>query len=252
MKLETVVFDLGGTLIEYAGPYASWPELETPGFVAAYELLQLMGYRMPPFAEFKEAGFALIPVMWRAAVRHEQNLTVRGLLQKTVTAVALTKISDEAIQAAAHRYGQAIQAQAYAIERAVETVQAVKAAGFKVGLVSNTMFPAAMHQEDMRRFGLLEHFDALIFSADTAKWKPNADPFLQLLDELDADPQTAVYIGDDPTSDIMGGQAAGMHTIFFHSSNRFPKPTPQQRPSAEIYVLDQLIPLLHNPPFASP
>ena len=41
--IRAVIFDLGGTLIEYAGSYLHWPELETPGFMAAYEHLNGQG-----------------------------------------------------------------------------------------------------------------------------------------------------------------------------------------------------------------
>jgi putative hydrolase of the HAD superfamily len=137
----------------------------------------------------------------------------------------------------------AIQQQAFVIEGAVAAVTAVKAAGYKVGLVSNTMFPGEMHQADMARFGLLDYFDTTVFSADVNKWKPNADPFLHVLGELGVGAETAVYIGDDPGSDVVGGRAAGMRTIYFPSSARFHKPNGVE-PDGEIQSLAELLPLL--------
>ncbi|WP_420645642.1 HAD family hydrolase [Candidatus Leptofilum sp.] len=243
MAVETVVFDLGGTLIEYAGEYDAWPELETPGFAAAYEVLEGNGRSLPSFAQFRDAGFAHLPRLWQAATRTAANLQVHALLGETLTGLGINSFSNGDLLAAAKAYGTAIQQQAFVIEGAVEAVTAVKAAGYKVGLVSNTMFPGEMHKADMARFGLLEQFDATVFSADVNKWKPNADPFLHVLDELEVGAETAVYIGDDPASDMVGGRAAGMRTIYFPSSHRFHKPDGVE-PDGEIQNLAELLPLL--------
>ncbi|WP_420629635.1 HAD family hydrolase [Candidatus Leptofilum sp.] len=245
MAVETVIFDLGGTLIEYAGKYEHWPELETPGFAAAYEILVENGRALPPFAQFRDAGFANLPRMWQAATRTTANLQVHALIGESLAALGVNSFSNDDLLAAADAYGGAIQQQAFVIEGAVKAVTAVKSAGYKVGLVSNTMFPGEMHKEDMARFGLLAHFDATVFSADVNKWKPNADPFLHVLDALGMGAETAVYVGDDPASDIVGGHAAGMRTIHFPSSQRFHKPDGVE-PDAEIQNLAELLPLLDS------
>ena len=239
MPIKTVIFDLGGTLIEYAGPYANWPELETPGFQAAYDALAVNGNGLPAFTQFRDAGFGLLPEMWQAATRHEQNLRVVDLIAESLRLVGANGIAEHELETAASQYGSAIQAQATLVDHAVETVLALKHAGYQIGLVSNTMFPGSMHQEDMARFGLLAHFEAMVFSADVAKWKPNADPFLHVLHELGAEPETAVYVGDDPLSDVVGGRAAGMNTIYFKANGRFHKPDHIQ-PHAEIDTLTEL------------
>ena len=243
MTVETVIFDLGGTLIEYAGDYEHWPELETPGFAAAYDVLSQNGHALPPFEAFRQAGFSHLPRMWQAATRREANLQVHVLIGEALADVGINSFANGHLLAAARAYGRAIQQQAWLIEGALAAVTAVKAAGYKVGLVSNTMFPGEMHKEDMDRFGLLDHFDDTLFSADVNKWKPNADPFLHVLDVLGMVAETAVYVGDDPASDMVGGRAAGMRTIYFPSSQRFAKPDGVQ-PDGEISRLAELLPLL--------
>ena len=245
MTIKTVVFDLGGTLIEYAGPYETWPDLETPGFKAAYAVFSGNGHALPDFLTFRDAGFDLLPQMWQAATRHEQNLRVVDLLVESLRAVGVQGVDGVQMETAAFHYGAAIQKQAWLIDRAVETVAAAKEAGYQLGLVSNTMFPGSLHMEDMSRFGLIEYFDGMVFSADVDKWKPAAAPFLQVLDELGAEADTAVYIGDDPASDVVGGLAAGMKTIYFKGNGRFHKPDHIQ-PHAEINSLDELLPLLQR------
>jgi FMN phosphatase YigB (HAD superfamily) len=64
-------------------------------------------------------------------------------------------------------------------------------------------------------------------------------PFLHVAEELGIEPETAVYIGDDPASDVVGAQRAGMKTIHFRSSDRFPNPN-GITPHARIERLTQL------------
>lgn len=243
--IEAVVFDLGGTLIEYAGEYEHWPEMETPGFTAVYDHLTQHNVKLPEFNQFRDCGFALLPTRWQQAVKQERNLTVVNLLSDILTQLNVQTPTNGLLNEASRRYQQAIQDQATVLPNAAQTMQQVKAAGYKIGLLSNTMFSGAAHKADLAKFELLDYFDNLLFSGDVGKWKPNADPFLQLLDEMGVRGETAVYVGDDPASDVIGGQSAGMKTVYVKSTQRFCKPT-GVKPDAEINELAELIRILQK------
>ena len=239
MDIQAVIFDLGGTLIEYAGPYAAWPDLETPGFQAAYDVLAQQGVYLPSFEQFRETGFALLPKWWQQATLGIQNLRLVDLL----TAVLHTHNSNHTEPAwlvtAAAQYQAAICEQAHAFASAQPVLDYVKSQGYKVGLLSNTMFTGAAHQDDLRRFGLFDYFDTMLFSADVGKWKPTGAPFLHVAEALGVAPKTAVYIGDDPGSDVVGGQRAGMRTIHVRSSQRFAQPEGVE-PDAQVMNLAEV------------
>ena len=243
--INTVIFDLGGTLIEYAGDYESWPELETPGFTAAYAHLTKNNISLPTFDQFRNCGFALLPGRWQQAVKQERNLTVADLLAEVLATLEVEPIENGLLEEAAKLYQQAICQQAWAVPDAAATLQQVKEAGYQIGLLSNTMFSGKMHKADLTRFGLLDYFDHFLFSGDVGKWKPNADPFWQLMDEMGVGGNTAVYVGDDPASDVVGGRAAGMKTVYVKSTQRFHKPNGVE-PDAEINQLGELIQILQK------
>ena len=224
MTLKAVIFDLGGTLIEYAGTYETWPDLETPGFEAAYGVLAQQGVALPPFEQFRDTGFGLLPQRWRQATLGEQNLRLVDLLTAVLHTHNNNHTNPDWLVAAAKQYQQAICGQAHAFANAQATLDYVKQQGYKIGLLSNTMFTGEAHQNDLRRFGLIDYFDTMLFSADVGKWKPTAAPFLHVAEALGVAPETAVYIGDDPASDVVGGQRAGMRTIHIQSSQRFAQP----------------------------
>jgi len=243
MGIQAVVFDLGGTLIEYAGPYAGWPALETPGFVAAYEHLARHGTVLPPFEHFRDTGFGMLPGRWQAATRGVRNLRLIDLLDEALQACRVNSYSPALLDAAAQRYERAICDQAHPLEDAQAMLATLRACGYRLGLISNTMFRGAAHVADLRRFGLDGYFDALLFSADENKWKPNMAPFAHVLEALGVDAETAVFIGDDPANDVVGAQRAGMRAIHIRSSQRFTIPQGVQ-PDATITHLRQLPDLL--------
>jgi HAD superfamily hydrolase (TIGR01662 family) len=244
-SIEAVVFDLGGTLIEYAGPYKIWPDLETPGLEAAYDSLESKNISLPPFRDFRDSAFAYLPGRWQAATEGENNLRLVDFLSELLQVNGATGVPEEWIARAAELYQSTICAHAEMIEGARDVLADLKEAGYKIALLSNTMFTGSIHQADLQRFDLDPYFDAMLFSADLGLWKPNAAPYLYLLEKLGAAPENAVFVGDSPEHDVVGGRNAGMHTIYFRSSDRFGEPDGVQ-PDKTIHRLDELPRLLSS------
>lgn len=246
MSITTIIFDLGGTLIEYAGPYASWPELETPGFMAAYAYLQAQGVALPPFDDFRQVGFAMLPGRWETAVAGGQNLRLHELLTDILhTCLGANGLHPAWIHTAAELYQDAICATAHPLDGAADMLAQVQTQGYKVGLISNTMFRGTAHRRDLQRFGLNHYFHSLLFSADIGKWKPRPEPYWHVLAELGADPAQAIFVGDSPEHDVVGAQQAGMRAILIRSSQRFPLP-PHVQPDATIHHLSELTAVLRH------
>jgi HAD superfamily hydrolase (TIGR01509 family) len=243
--IKAVIFDLGGTLIEYAGEYSSWPDLETPGFKAAHLFLHEQGVAMPPFADFCATGFALLPARWRRATTGERNLTVVDLLAELLEEYGLDAPPTAVLSSAAEQYQAAVQAQAYPLPAAATTLAQLKDEGYRLGLISNTMFSGKAHLADLARFDLAGYFDRVLFSAEENKWKPNPAPFVHMLLALALDPATAVFVGDDPANDVYGAQQAGLRAIHYQSTHRFQTPDGVVA-DAVITSLTELPPLLRQ------
>jgi HAD superfamily hydrolase (TIGR01549 family) len=222
--IKAVIFDLGGTLIEYAGEYHLWPDMETPGLRAAHNHLTAQGTAVPAFDAFRDAGFALLPKRWRQATAGEQNLRLADLIGEILAANGYAEGKTAVIAAAAQAYEAAIQAQCRPIEGGKALLEQLQESGYRLGLISNTMFRGEAHLEDLARFGLDGYFHATLFSADENKWKPNRAPFDHILEELKVEPGAAVYVGDDPANDVVGSQRAGLKAVHIRSSERFAIP----------------------------
>jgi putative hydrolase of the HAD superfamily len=109
---------------------------------------------------------------------------------------------------------------------------------FKIGLISNTMWPGRYHLREMERTGLLPYFDHTVFSADVGLWKPQPAVYRLSLDALGVPAEEAIYVGDMPAYDIVGAQRAGIHAVY--KRNPGSPPLDGVTPDAEIDCLAEL------------
>ena len=237
--IEAIVFDLGGTLIEYAGEHDRWPDLEAPGLQAAYEYLQGQGLKLPGTERFSLAAYDLLPRRWQMATSGERNLTVPDLLAEILETLTIEVPDDLILKQAAKDYELAVCAGAVPMPNSQAVLSLLKDRGYKIGLISNTMFSGESHKADLKRFGMDGYFNATLFSADLNEWKPTLAPFRRILRDLGVASGQAVFVGDDPATDVIGGKRAGMMVIHFASSNRFSNPD-GVTPDATIYSLLEL------------
>src|SRR5262249_2570124 len=69
--------------------------------------------------------------------------------------------------------------------------------GVKVGVLSNTLWPRAEHDQIFARDGVLDLIDATVYSSELPWVKPHPEAFGAVLRALDVtDPGRAVYVGD--------------------------------------------------------
>ncbi len=247
MTLNAIIFDLGGTLIDYANEFSSWPELETPGLTAAYAHLSQNGLALPDLERWRRVYFAHLPQRWEGATRGERNLRLVDVLKESLAQVGVTAVPADQLAQAAGAYENAICQTSCPLPGGKKLLAQLNADGLKIGLLSNTMFTGAAHMADLRRFGLDGYFDAMLFSADADKWKPQPEPYLHVAAELGVEPETAVFVGDSPAHDIVGARRAGMRAVHFRSHQRAGAAAVDGvRPDAVIYRLDELASVLQD------
>jgi HAD superfamily hydrolase (TIGR01662 family) len=104
----------------------------------------------------------------------------------------------------------------------LDTVAALRAAGLRIGLVSNS---ARDVREFARHHGL--DVDAGISSFQHGHTKPHASIFRAVLDLLEVEPTEAVMVGDTIADDIEGARALGMRAILLDRDRLRPEFEPR-------------------------
>ncbi len=104
-------------------------------------------------------------------------------------------------------------------EEVTATLEALKEAGFILGVVSNRTRP---YDEVLDKFGLSMYFDCVIAAGVVAAWKPEPEIFRHALKELGLQAKEAIYVGDNYYADVIGAQRAGLCPILLDPEGVFP------------------------------
>ncbi|HMV47279.1 MAG TPA: HAD-IA family hydrolase [Blastocatellia bacterium] len=91
-----------------------------------------------------------------------------------------------------------------------EVLQELKARDYRLGIVSSKMRFGV--ERGLNVFAMAEWFDVIIAGDDVTNHKPHPEPLLKALEQFNAAPREAVYVGDS-IHDIAAGRAAEIPTI---------------------------------------
>lgn len=92
----------------------------------------------------------------------------------------------------------------------LDTLKAFKAAGWRIGLVSNI---TAETQLQWPGSPMAPYFDTAAFSAEVGAAKPEPKIYLTACAALGADPADCVYVGDGRDNELGGAAALGMQAV---------------------------------------
>jgi putative hydrolase of the HAD superfamily len=92
--------------------------------------------------------------------------------------------------------------------------EALRADGIKVGVLSNTIWPRAFHEQIFERDGVLDLIDGDVYSSEIPWTKPSPKAFVAAMQAVDVDdPARCVYVGDRLYDDIWGAHNAGLRAV---------------------------------------
>jgi putative hydrolase of the HAD superfamily len=93
-------------------------------------------------------------------------------------------------------------------------LEALRADGLRIGVLSNTIWPRSFHEEIFERDGVRHLIDGDVYTSEIPWTKPSPLAFAAALDAVGAsDPARCVYVGDRLFDDIWGAQNAGLRAV---------------------------------------
>jgi len=99
-------------------------------------------------------------------------------------------------------------------EDAVPTLEALRGAGFRLGLLTNG--PRPLQRDKIDRFGFERYFDVIVIEGEFGRGKPEREVFTHALTSVGAEASEAWHIGDNLYADIAGAQSVGIHAAWIH------------------------------------
>jgi HAD superfamily hydrolase (TIGR01509 family) len=168
-----------------------------------------------------------------------QELDLVGCFQEAFRAISLD-LPEAVVRTVVEMEHQALCAELYLPPANAAALQALRADGFRLGIVSNMTFLGDLLRGDLDRLGILDLFDAVIFSSEIGVRKPHPQIYAEALRAMGATPQTTIFVGDRLREDVGGPRAAGMRAVLSHQFRReTPEPGGPQ-PDALVDRLGQL------------
>lgn len=124
----------------------------------------------------------------------------------------------------------------------VETLQALRARGLHIGMVSNIDEDQLAHLLEVA--GVRPYFDSLLSSEAAGACKPHAAIFEEALRRASCAPGEALFVGDTLAQDIAGANAMGMRSVLiWHRDDKQPSYA-EIRPTHVIRRIPELLELL--------
>lgn len=233
---------MGGTLLRFARPgNGTWREFEHRGIRGIYRFLVEQGHPITSQEDaFVEAMFKRLAEGWEQSTGGHISLRAVDWIAAGAIDHELT-LDEQALLSAAYHYALPLREGLIVMPGAIETLAALRNHGYRIGLISNTIWPAEFHLEDLAETGVLPYLEHTIFSGDYGVWKPSPQIFRHAMEALAVAPEEAVFVGDSPREDIRGAQEAGMRAVW-QRSREFP--LQDEQPDAVIDALPELLDVL--------
>ncbi|MDM8519931.1 HAD family hydrolase [Anaerolineales bacterium HSG6] len=84
---------------------------------------------------------------------------------------------------------------------------------------------------ELKHFGLAKYFEYILFSSDVKAAKPTPKIFKRLLTDMQIQPESAIFVGDNLFDDIWGAQSIGLQTIWIDRNDARPFPAKLKHPT---------------------
>jgi putative hydrolase of the HAD superfamily len=205
--IEAVIFDWGGTL-------TPWHTIDIREVWRAYA------------RAFTDAGDEAVEELaarlhsaedaaWATVRDHHRSAT----MDEVFLAAGVEPAGGRHLDALA-AYQLAFEPHTWTDPEAKPTLAALRTRGLRLGILSNTFWSRAHHEQVLARDGILDLFDGLTFSSELPWTKPHPEAFLAAVEAVGvADPSRVVFVGDRPFDDIYGAAQVGMRTVLVPHSD---------------------------------
>jgi putative hydrolase of the HAD superfamily len=202
--LRAVLFDWGGTLMQ-----DEWSdEIALEGHRAGLAALAHDG--LPDAAAFtqylREHEAELFPVAGEDEIDISQVMT--GSFREHGV-----ELADDDVRLFLHAAHKVWSSYYELADTAHALLEALRARGLKLALVSNTASPQWLLEPILERQGIIDRVDAVVLSSEVGKRKPHPAIFERALSELGVEAREALFVGDRLDADVLGASRVGMKTV---------------------------------------
>ena len=115
--------------------------------------------------------------------------------------------------------------------------------GYCLGIIANTITETEI-PDWLEEDGLTKYFKTVILSSKFGRRKPGPEIYLEAARRAGVDPARSVYVGDNPSRDILGARLAGFGMVIIlmePATLQKEPPTGEEKPDLIIHELSELL-----------
>lgn len=191
--IKAIFFDAAGILYTRSGP--------TEAF--ALDLLRKFGFATEVSPELQKSQFALRSQANEGKVNHEAYWDQFLLTRNVIDPTQRKEFSLQIIN-----YSNDIQP----IQGAKEALAKLRKLGFRLGIITDTMYPVEWKMRRLEKAGVAEFIDVVACSTDLGAHKPDPAVYMYAIQQANLTPAESAFVGHLGV-ELDGAHAAGMVTI---------------------------------------
>ncbi|HEX6032694.1 MAG TPA: HAD family hydrolase [Tepidiformaceae bacterium] len=207
MLPRTIFFDMDDTLLDgWSAMTVSWETVchdyaPTLGCDAEKLRLAIRKHATEFWSDEAAVGH------WRVALDEAREIVIRNAL--TAEGWDPSFAREIAVEYAV-RHGQNLRP----FDDAVETLVALRSAGYRLGMITNGH--GVPQRAKIDGYDLARHMDAIVIEGEFGKGKPEREVFEHALTATGTSPYEAWHIGDNLYADVAGAKSVGIHAVWIH------------------------------------
>jgi putative hydrolase of the HAD superfamily len=201
MTVRAVIFDWGGTL--------------TPWHAVDHEELWLSvcerHYPAADAAAVAAAARTAEMELWELAESAQHSSTLDAVFARAGITASADFLSS---------YYEAWDPHTLTDPDAAPLLRELRRRGIKIGVLSNTMWPRAAHEQIFIRDEILDLIDGAVYTSEIPWVKPHPEAFRAAMRAIGVtEPAGCVFVGDRPYDDVHGAKNAGMRAVLVPNSD---------------------------------
>lgn len=126
---------------------------------------------------------------------------------------------------------------------AKETIIELSKRGYLLGIIANTITETEI-PDWMEEDGVTDYFKTVILSSKVGVRKPGPEIYLEAARQIGVEPSKCVYVGDNPSRDVVGARLANYGMMIIINEPDTLKKEPPTEENKPDYYIDQLIELV--------
>jgi putative hydrolase of the HAD superfamily len=243
-QIEAVIFDLDDTLISWSEPAVEWEVFHLGRVEKVYNYLVESGHSLPETKDFHQFIRERVRKTWDDA-RGKWVIASIGEVMHQILVDLKIDADQIDMRALLELYNWGVYPGVIPFEDTHDVLEELRRRQYKIGLVTNSIFPMWMRDVELVEYDIMKFFDARITSGDVGYLKPHPEIYEHILQLLDVRPEQAVFVGDRPTNDIAGANEAGLISVLM-APPHLKRELNGIVPDYTINSLTELLPLLEK------